>query len=124
VSHDSAALDSFLKLADSLGELEVVIGPAARPAVAEVRDGLRRAIAMRDQGDLPAAIVAIRAAMERLARLGAELDPSEGAMMRAIADRFTAALAFGDKGIAKGAVTVMRSKAGDIRKLKDDDNQW
>lgn len=113
MNHDAAAIDSFLKLADSLGELEIVIGPAARPAVAEVRDGLRDAVAMRDRGDMPAAIAAIRRAMERLAGLGAQLDPAEGAMMRAIAERFSAAMSFGAKGDAKDAVNLMRRKAGD-----------
>ncbi|MGH7778255.1 MAG: hypothetical protein ACREQR_00295 [Candidatus Binataceae bacterium] len=124
MDHDAAAIDSFLKLADSLGELEIVIGPAARPAVAEVRDGLRQAVAMRDRGDMPAAIAAIRRAMERLAGLGAELDPAEGAMMRAIAERFAAAMSFGDKGEAKGAVNLMRHKAGDTRKDGGDSNEW
>jgi len=124
VSDDAAAIDSFLKLADSLGELEVIIGPAARPAVAEVRDGLRQAVAMRDRGDMPAAIAVIRSAMERLAGLGAQLDPAEGAMMRAIAQRFTAAMSFGDKGEAKGAVNVMRRKAGDTGEDGGGGNKW
>src|SRR5487761_304220 len=116
-------MDSFLKLADSLCELVIVIGPAARPAIAEVRDGLRSAIAMRDRGEMPAAIAAIRRAMERRAGLGAELDPAEGAMMRAIAERFAAAMSFGDKGGAEGAVNLMRRNAGDS---SDDGggNQW
>jgi len=124
VSDNAAAIDSFAKLADSLGELEIVIGPGARGAVAEVRDGLRSAIAMRDRGEMPAAIAAIRRAMERLAALGAELDPAEGAMMRAIAERFAAAMSFGDKGEAKGAVNLMRRKAGDTSKDGGGDNQW
>ncbi|MGB6551859.1 MAG: hypothetical protein WBE78_00105 [Candidatus Binataceae bacterium] len=124
MSDNAAAIDSFAKLADSLGELEIVIGPGARGAVAEVRDGLRSAIAMRDRGEMPAAIAAIRRAMERLAALGAELDPAEGAMMRAIAERFAAAMSFGDKGEAKGAVNLMRRKAGDTSKDGGGDNQW
>jgi hypothetical protein len=107
--------DPFTKLAQSLGELEIVIGERARPAIAEVRAGLRDAIACRERGDMPAAIAAIRAAMQRLAALAGDLDPEEGAMMRFIAERFTAALGAGDKGDAKTFVDVMRHKAGDAK---------
>jgi hypothetical protein len=114
--------DPFLKLAENLGELEVVIGEKARPAVAEVRAGLRDAIALRERGDMPAALAAIRRAMERLAALGSELDSSEGAMMRMIAERFTNALNLGRKGEAKKVVNLMRNKAGDTK--DDDHNDW
>jgi hypothetical protein len=107
--------DPFVKLAQNLGELEIVIGERARPAIAEVRSGLRDAIACRERGDMPAAIAAIRAAMQRLAALAGDLDPEEGAMMRFIAERFTAALGAGDKGDAKTVVDVMRHKAGDTK---------
>jgi hypothetical protein len=110
-----SADDSFVKFADSLRELEVVIGEKARPAVAEVRAGLAAAAACRERRDLPAALAEIRRAMERLAALGSELDPAEGAMMREIARRFTAALSFGDKGEAKDVVNVIRHKAGDSK---------
>ena len=114
--------DPFTKLAQSLGELEIVIGERARPAIAEVRAGLRDAIASRERGDMPAAIAAIRIAMQRLASLGSVLDPEEGAMMRFIAERFTAALGAGDKGDAKSVVDVMRHKAGDPK--DDDKKDW
>jgi hypothetical protein len=111
----NSADDPFTKLAQNLGELEIVIGERARPAIAEVRAGLRDAIASRERGDMPAAIAAIRIAMERLASLAGDLDPQEGAMMRFIAERFTAALGAGDKGDAKQVVDVMRHKAGDTK---------
>lgn len=116
------AADPFVKLADQLGELEVVIGPRARLAIVQVRDGLRDAIALRGRGEIPAAIAAIRAAMERLAALAGELDPGEAAAMRMVAARFSEALNAGHKGDAKGAVNVMRRKAGDTS--DDDRNDW
>ena len=112
---NNSADDPFTKLAQNLGELEIVIGERARPAIAEVRAGLRDAIASRERGDMPAAIAAIRIAMQRLASLANDLDPEEGAMMRFIAERFTAALDAGDKGDAKTVVDVMRHKAGDTK---------
>ena len=105
--------DAFLKLAQNLGELEVVIGPNARDTIAQVRAGLMTAIAARDRGDMPAALEAIRAAMARLAALGANLDPAEGMMMRAIAERFASAMTNGAMGDAESAVDTMRVKAGD-----------
>ncbi len=114
--------DPFTKLAQNLGELEVVIGERARPAIAGVREGLRDALACRERGDMPGSITAIRVAMERLANLGSTLDPEEGAMMRFIAEQFTAALGAGQKGDAKTIVDVMRRKAGDTK--DDDKKDW
>ncbi len=114
--------DPFVKLAQNLGELEIVIGERARPAIAGVREGLRDALACRQRGDMPGSIAAIRIAMERLANLGSTLDPEEGAMMRVIAERFTAALGAGHKGDAKAVVDVMRRKAGDTK--DDDKKDW
>lgn len=105
--------DPFTKLEQNLGELEVVIGERARTTIAQVREGLRDAALCRERGDMPAAIAAIRRAMEQLAALGSVLDPNEGAMMRVIAERFTEALGAGNKGDAKTVVDVMRHKAGD-----------
>jgi len=117
-----AEADSFLKLAENLGELEVVIGPKARPVVAEVKAGLREAIACRDRGDIPAALEAIERAMEQLAALGSQLDPAEGAMMRAIAQHFSQALSAGLKGEAKVAVNLMKNRAGDPK--DGEGNEW
>ena len=114
--------DPFVRLAQNLGELEVVIGERARPAIAGAREGLRDALACRERGDMAGSIAAIRIAMERLAALGATLDPQEGALMRLIAERFTAALGTGQKGDAKSSVDLMRRKAGDAK--DDDSKDW
>ncbi len=108
---------SLLKLADTLGELEIVIGDKARPVVAELRARLIEAAASREKGDMPAAVNIIHRAMDRLAELAGQLDPAEGMLMRLIADRFSRALAADDKGTVKDAVSLMRNRAGD----KDDD---
>jgi hypothetical protein len=110
-----SADDSLLKLAESLRELEIVIGEKARPAISQVRAQLGQAVDRRKSGDVPGALGLIRLAMERLAALGSELDAHEGAMMRAIAHRFTQALGFGDKSGAQEAVDQMRLKAGDTK---------
>ncbi len=122
VSADDAALDQFLKLADNLSELEVTLGERARPVVAEVRERLRAAVACRQRGDLPGSLAALRTAMERLAAMGGELDPEEGALMRMVAQRFTESLKLGDKSSAKAAVNVMRHKAGDPK--DEDKSEW
>jgi hypothetical protein len=114
--------DPFTKLAQNLGELEIVIGERARPAIASVRERMRVALACRERGDMPGSIAAIRLAMEQLAALGSTLDPEEGAVMRIIAERFTEALGAGHKGDAKTSVDVMRRKAGDTK--DDDKKDW
>ena len=122
VTLSNPADDPFTKLAQNLGELEIVIGERARPAIAGVREGLREALACRERGDMAGSIAAIRVAMERLVNLGSSLDPEEGAMMRLIAERFTAALGAGQKGDAKSTVDVMRRKAGDTK--DDGSKDW
>lgn len=47
VAVDSVNLDSFIRLGESLDELEVTIGPAARPVIAEVRTRLAAAAGIR-----------------------------------------------------------------------------
>lgn len=116
--------DSFLQLIDRLGELEIVIGPQARPVVAEVRSRLQQAAAARERGDVPGALAIIGQAMERLAALASSLDTAEGALMRAIAGSFAQSLGAGDKGAARQAVDVMRRKAGDSSDDQDKDPEW
>ena len=112
----------LLKLAESLKELEVIIGGEARAAVENVRDRLLQAVAARDRGDLHGAVDQIRAAMERLAALGGSLDIQEGLMMREISARFVAALGSGDRSAAKETLNIIRHKAGDPE--DEDRNDW
>ena len=114
--------DPFTKLAQNLGELEIVIGERARPAIAGVRERLRDALACRERGDMAGSIAAIRLAMAQLAALGSTLDPAEGAVMQTIAERFANAIGAGHKGDAKTSVDMMRRKAGDTK--DDDDTDW
>jgi hypothetical protein len=122
VPSDDPSLDPFLKLADNLGELEVTIGERARPAVVELRQRLRAAVASRERGDLLGSLEQLRDAMDRLAAIAGELDPEEGALMRMVAQRFTEALKLGDKGTAKEAVNLMRHKSGDPK--DEDSSKW
>jgi hypothetical protein len=119
---DSASFDSFIRLADSLRELEITVGPAARPVIAEVRERLAEASARRAAGDMPAALERIRSAMERMSMLAGMVDPSEAMLMRLLTDHFTNALKSGDKNAAKTAVNTMRHKAGDPK--NDPDADW
>ena len=122
MSANAENLNLLFKFGENLRELEITIGAKARPVIAEVRTRLTEAAALRDKGDMVAALATIRIAMERLASLGSELDAAEGALMRAIAARFSAALDLGDKGTAKEAVNFMRRKAGDPK--NDPNTEW
>src|SRR5947207_15401976 len=67
-----------------LGELKVVLGPAAAPGVDQMEARLREGLAARDRGDLGTAVMKIGQAMDLLAGLAAHADPAEAAMMRAV----------------------------------------
>ena len=97
-----------------LGELKVVLGPAAAPGVDQVEADLRAALAARARGDVAAAVERIGGAMDRLARLASAGDPAEGAMMRALAAHFRQALVRGALGDAREAADVMRERSGSV----------
>src|SRR5919204_692420 len=84
-----------------MGELKVVLGPTAAPGVDEIERHLRAGLAARERGDPGAAVAAITRAMDLLAALAGDADAAEGAMMRAMAERFRHALARGALGEAK-----------------------
>lgn len=103
-----------------LGELRVVLGPAAAPGVEGVQRLLREGLAARERGDVPVAVARIGEAMDLLAGLATRLDPAEGQMMRAVAEHFRRALAAGAVGAAREVADVMRERSGSIvRERKD-----
>src|SRR5213596_2923962 len=81
-----------------LGELKIVLGPAAAPGVDQVEADLRSALAARHRGDVAAAVERIGTAMDRLAALAGAGDPAEAAMMRSLAAHFRQALVRGALG--------------------------
>ena len=95
-----------------LGELEVVFGTSARPALAAVRARLTDAMAARDRGDPVASLQAIGEAMHQLAALAQHLDPNEAMLMRAVAERFGAALLRGNEAEAKQDMDLMFQRSG------------
>ena len=97
-----------------MGELKVVLGPAAAPGVDEVQRHLREGLAARERGDVGGAVAKITRAMDLLAGLAAAADPAEGAMMRAMAERFRQAVARGALGDAKETAEVMRERSGSV----------
>jgi hypothetical protein len=122
VTPDQISLNSFIRLGEGLGELEVTIGPAARPVIAELRVRLAEAAARGQNGDLAGAVDIIRNAMERLALLAGSLDPAEAMLMRMMSEHFNNALRIGDKDAARNAVNTMRHKAGDPK--DDPATEW
>src|SRR5213593_465072 len=78
-----------------MGELRLVLGPAAAPGVDEVERLLREGLAARERGDVPVSMGRIAQAMDRLAALASAGDATEGAVMRAMAERFRQALGHG-----------------------------
>jgi hypothetical protein len=95
-----------------MGELKVVLGPAAAPDVDRVERCLREGLAARERGDVPAGVARVTEAMELLAGLASHADPAEGAIMRAVAEQFRQALARGALGEAKERADAMRTRSG------------
>lgn len=110
---------SLEAVASRLGELEIVLGRHVRPALQTVRAMLVTALAARDRGDVQAAVAAIGGAMDRLGALADELEPAEGAVMRAVAQSFRAALLRGDDAQARQAADVMLSRSGALQRKRD-----
>src|SRR2546427_12113659 len=64
-----------------MGELKVVLGPAAAPGVDEVERHLREGLAARECGDPGAAVVRITRAMGLLAALSGHVHAAGGSLM-------------------------------------------
>ena len=108
------------QLIAGLGELEAVLGAAAKPVIAEVQTRLGEAMAARDRGDPVAMMRAIGVAMDRLAALADRLDPQEAALMRAASAQFRSALLRGDTPQAKQGLDVMFERSGARERKKAD----
>jgi hypothetical protein len=101
-------------LASRMGELKVVLGPRAAPGVDRIAEHLREGLAARERGDLGVAMAKIGQAIDLLAGLAGEMDPAEGAMMRAVAEQFKQALARGALSQARETAEVMRERSGSL----------
>jgi len=99
-------------LVAGLDELAGVLGPQVTAQIDAVRTELTGALAERDKGNRRQAIAGVGNAMARLAALGDELGASEGALMRALAERFIAGLGRGDRESAEENLRRIQSKAG------------
>jgi hypothetical protein len=96
----------------SLSELGVVLGEPGKAALPFIQTRLTEAMAARDRGDPIAATEAVAAAMEQLVALAGRLDPAEGSLMHAVAERFRAALLRGSLPDAKQDMDVMLHRSG------------
>ena len=112
MAHEFESPPALETLLTRLGELEVVLGASAAARLGAVRQQLQRAAALRAAGDPPAAAAAIRRAMEELAALVAAVDPSESVLMRAIVERFSAALLRGERHELERTADLMRERSG------------
>lgn len=113
-SHLVAFPEALEALFSRLGELRVVLGPAAAPAIGRVEESLRAGLAARARGDVPVAVARIGEAMDHLAALAAHADPAEGAVMRGVAEHFRRALTRGALGEARETADVMRARSGSV----------
>jgi hypothetical protein len=103
------ALETFFT---RVGELKVVLGPAAAAGVDGLEALIQEGLAARDRGDRATALRRIVQAMERLADLAGASDAAEAPMLRAMAQQFAVALGRGALGDAKAAAATMRERSG------------
>jgi hypothetical protein len=113
-SHLADFPEALEALVSRLGELKIVLGPAAAPGVDAIEGNLRDGLAARERGDVGAAVVRIGQAMDLLAALAGHADPAEAAMMRAVAAQFKTAIARGALGEARAQADVMRERSGSV----------
>jgi hypothetical protein len=112
MAHEFESPPALEMLLTRLGEIAIVVGPVGAPALASVRERLRQALALRARGDVPAAVAAIRQAMDDFAALADHLDPNEGALMRAAVEHFGTAVTRGLRDEVERAADVMRERSG------------
>jgi hypothetical protein len=105
------ALDVFF---GRIGEMKLVLGPAAAPDVDRAAELLREALAARERGDGPTAVARIGQAMDQLAALADRALPQEAPALRAMAQVFRQAMGRGAVSEAKGAADVMRERSGSV----------
>jgi hypothetical protein len=110
--HGSAIPIALEQLIHGMSELESVLGDAGKKALPVIRSRLIEAMAARDRGDPVATMQAVGAAMQQLGGLADNLDPVEGQMMRAVANRFQQALMRGDMPEAKSDMEQMFERSG------------
>ena len=113
-SHLITFPEALEALFSRMGELKVVLGPAAASGLDQMEARLREGLAARGRGDVGTAVTKIGQAMDLLAGLAGHADAAEGAMMCAIAERFRQALARGALGEAKETAEVMRARSGSV----------
>lgn len=118
MAHEFESPPALEMLVSRLGEMEVVLGQPAAARLGAVRAHLQRAVALRADGDPLAAAAAIRKAMEELATMASAVDPGEGVLMRAIVERFSAALLRGESGELERTADVMRERSGATKVAK------
>jgi hypothetical protein len=107
------ALERFV---GGIDELKTVLGPQTAPGVDRAKAQLMAAMAARDRGDRPEAILALARGMSELAALGDSLGPAEGAMMRAVTGELIKGLAAEDKEAVEQNLAIIQGQAGTPKK--------
>jgi hypothetical protein len=118
MAHEHTYPEALEALLTRLPELEIVLGPQAKPGLQAVGQFLQEALAARASGDVPRATNRIGMAMDKLSQLADLLDPREAMMMRMLAAQFRQALGIGNMGEARRLSDLMREKSGATIKKK------
>ena len=118
MAHDLTYPEALETLLTRLPELELVLGPHAKPGLQLVQRLLQEAVAARADGDVPRAVRRIGTAMETLSQLADLLNPQEALMMRMLTAQFRQALLGGDESEAHRVSDLLREQSGTTIKKK------
>jgi hypothetical protein len=118
MAHDLTYPEALGTLLTRLPELEIALGPQAKPGLESLRLSLQEAVMAHTTGDVPRATACIGKAMDTLSQLAALLDPQEAMMMRILATQFHQALGRGDDSEARRVSDFMREKSGTTLRKK------
>ena len=118
MAHELTYPEALETLLTRLPELELILGPQAKPGLESIHRLLQEAVAARAAGDVPRAATCIGKAMDTLSQLANLLDPHEAMMMRLLAAQFRQALGRGDDSEAHRVSDMIREKSGTTIKKK------
>jgi hypothetical protein len=114
------APENLQAILQGLDGLRPVLGPEAAPGLERVRELLQQALNAQADARMPDALSAITLAMRELVQLANRMDPSEAAIMQAVAARFEQAMHQGDLGNAAESLDQMRERSGATKRSPED----
>lgn len=117
------APENLQVLLQGLDGLRPVLGPEAAPGLEKVREQLQQALVAQADARPRDALSSITLAMGQLVQLANLMDPSEAAIMKAVAAQFEHAMHQGNLGDAAESLDQMRERSGATQRDPEEGNE-